>query len=36
VPSEPDPTNPVAQPGVYDVKSGSELVALDGSRYADW
>ena len=36
VPSEPDPTNPIAQPGVYDVKSGSELVALDGSRYADW
>ena len=34
--AEPDPTNPVAQPGVYDVKSGSELVALDGSRYADW
>ncbi len=36
VPSEPDPTNPAGQPGVYDVKSGSELVALDGSRYADW
>ena len=36
VPSEPDPANPIAQPGVYDVKSGSELVALDGSRYADW
>ncbi len=36
VPSEPDPANPVAQPGVYDVKSGSDLVALDGSRYADW
>ncbi len=36
VPSEADPTNPAGQPGVYDVKSGSELVALDGSRYADW
>src|SRR3982751_1235380 len=24
VPSEPDPNNPTAQPGVYDVKSGSE------------
>jgi general secretion pathway protein G len=36
VPSEPDPSNPSATPGVYDVKSGSELTALDGSKYADW
>ena len=36
VPSEPDQANPIAQPGVYDVKGGSELVALDGSRYAEW
>ena len=34
--SEPDPLNPTAQPGVYDVKSGSEETALDGSKYADW
>jgi general secretion pathway protein G len=34
--SEPEPGNPSAQPGVYDVKSGSDAVALDGSRYADW
>jgi general secretion pathway protein G len=34
--SEPDPTNPTAQPGVYDVKSGSEETALDGTTYADW
>jgi general secretion pathway protein G len=34
--SEPDPINPTAQPGVYDVKSGSEETALDGTRYADW
>ena len=34
--SEPEPGNPSAEPGVYDVKSGSEAVALDGSRYADW
>ncbi|MFN8057547.1 MAG: prepilin-type N-terminal cleavage/methylation domain-containing protein [Vicinamibacterales bacterium] len=34
--SEPDARNPSAAPGVYDVKSGSDKVALDGSRYADW
>jgi general secretion pathway protein G len=36
VPAEPDPANPNAEPGVYDVKSGSENQALDGSKYADW
>jgi general secretion pathway protein G len=36
VPAEPDPNNPVADPGVYDVKSGSQATALDGSRYAEW
>jgi general secretion pathway protein G len=25
-----------AQAGVYDVKSGSEAVSLDGSKYNDW
>ena len=36
VPSEPDPTNPNATPGVYDVKSGSDGTAIDGTKYADW
>ena len=36
VPAEPDPTNPTVQPGVYDVRSGSELKALDGTNYSDW
>ncbi|MGQ0735483.1 MAG: type IV pilin protein [Acidobacteriota bacterium] len=36
VAAEPDPSNPAAEPGVYDVKSGSEGTALDGSRYAEW
>jgi general secretion pathway protein G len=36
VPSEPDANNPTASPGVYDVKSGSEATALDGTKYADW
>jgi general secretion pathway protein G len=36
VPSEPDPNNPNSQPGVYDVRSGSDQQALDGTKYADW
>jgi len=36
IPAEPDPNNPVAEPGVYDVKSGSDATALDGTKYADW
>jgi len=36
VASEPDPNNPNAPPGVYDVKSGSDATALDGTKYADW
>src|SRR3954451_7498703 len=36
VPAEPDPNNPSASAGIYDVKSGSDGVALDGSKYADW
>ncbi len=35
-PSEPDPQNPSAPPGIYDVKSGSEATALDGTKYSDW
>ena len=36
VPSEPDPANPTAAPGTYDVKSGSDATALDGTKYSDW
>jgi len=25
-----------AKAGIYDVKSGSEATALDGTKYADW
>jgi len=35
VPDEPASSR-LATPGVYDVKSGSDKIALDGSRYADW
>ena len=36
IPAEPDPANPAAEPGVYDVKSGADGSANDGSKYADW
>ena len=34
--SEPDPANPNAAPGVYDVKSGAPGTAIDGTPYAEW
>jgi general secretion pathway protein G len=34
--SEPDPDRPGEQPGVYDVKSASELVSLAGTPYSEW
>ena len=36
VPAEADPANPSAEPGVFDVKSGSDRTALDGTPYTDW
>jgi general secretion pathway protein G len=36
VQSEADANNPAAQPGIYQVKSGSERTALDGTLYSDW
>jgi len=36
VQSEADPNNPTAPPGIYDVKSGSDATALDGTKYSDW
>jgi general secretion pathway protein G len=35
-PAEPDPNNPISDPGIFDVKSGSDATALDGTRYAEW
>ena len=34
--AEPDLNNPTSTMGVYDVKSGSDGTALDGTSYADW
>lgn len=36
VPAEPDPGNTAGDPGIYDVKSGAQGQALDGTNYADW
>jgi general secretion pathway protein G len=36
IPAEPDANNPAAAPGVYDVKSGADGTALDGTSYAEW
>jgi general secretion pathway protein G len=35
-PAEPDPANPSVEPGIYNVKSGAQGTALDGSSYSDW
>jgi general secretion pathway protein G len=36
VPAEPDPSNPSAEPGIYDVKSGAQGTSLDGTTYTGW
>lgn len=36
IPAEPDPSRPSTEAGIYDIKSGSDGMALDGSRFADW
>ncbi|HSK09145.1 MAG TPA: prepilin-type N-terminal cleavage/methylation domain-containing protein [Vicinamibacterales bacterium] len=35
-PAEPDPSNPTAELGIYNVKSGAEGTAIDGSNYNEW
>lgn len=35
VAAESDPANPTAEPGIFDVKSGSDKTALDGKPYAE-
>jgi general secretion pathway protein G len=36
IPSEPDPNNPTGEVGIFDVKSGSELMSLEGTKYNEW
>jgi general secretion pathway protein G len=35
-PADADPSNPAADPGIDNVKSGAEGAGLDGTNYADW
>src|SRR5262245_13482867 len=35
-PAPSDASNPTAEPGVYNVHSGSDGTAIDGSKYAEW
>ena len=35
-PAEPDPNNPSTDPGIYNIKSGAQGTAMDGSNYSDW
>jgi len=34
--SEPEPGNPSAEPGIFNVKSGAEGTGLDGTPYSEW
>jgi len=34
--SEPDPRNPTADVGIYNVQSGATQTSLDGRPYAEW
>ena len=36
VPAEPDPDNPNELPGVYDVRSASTAVSMNGTPYNEW
>jgi general secretion pathway protein G len=35
-PAPSDPSNPTGEPGVYNIHSGSDGTAIDGSKYAEW
>jgi general secretion pathway protein G len=34
--ADPDPRNPSAEIGIYNVKSGAEQVSFDGRPYSEW
>lgn len=34
--AEPDANNPASTVGIYDVKSGSEDTAINGTHYSEW
>ena len=34
--AEPDPANAAQEPGIFNVKSGSEDTSMDGTKYSEW
>ena len=36
IPAEPDPANPSADPGIFNVKSGAEGTSLQGQPYSEF
>ena len=34
--ADPEPGNAMAESGIFDVKSGADTTAIDGTRYSDW
>jgi general secretion pathway protein G len=36
IPAEPDPMNPTAEPGIFNVKSGAEGTSLQGEPYSEF
>ena len=36
IPAEPDPANPSADPGIFNVKSGAEGTSLQGQAYTEF
>jgi general secretion pathway protein G len=34
--AEPDPNNPSADVGIFDVKSGAQQTSMEGTPYAEW
>jgi general secretion pathway protein G len=36
IPAEPDANNPIAEPGVYNVHSGSDRMSMHGTPYNEW
>jgi general secretion pathway protein G len=36
IPAEPDPSNPAAEPGIFNVKSGAEGTSLQGVAYNEF
>ena len=36
IPAEPDANNPIAEPGVYNVRSGTDRMSMQGTPYNEW